>query len=181
MLLGCLFRQFMHKRKLSSWISAGPRLNTINRAETQQFLQTDMCDQRRLRSACASVQSDLSSLSAWRSFRSWAINTVQITRRSDCADAQADQHLWWAPLPYYRNCYAPFSSSVDGVTCTDCETLANWHTCSKLIFTNDFDTNLLNLLLEIFWIIIDIFTAPDKIGITESRIIENSFRKIEQK
>ena len=50
---------------------------------------------RRLWSACASVQSDQSSLSAWRNFTSLATQWVFSEDWLDCADVQADLSLCW--------------------------------------------------------------------------------------
>ena len=60
---------------------------------------SDMCSQWRLKSVCASAQSDQSSLSAWTNFAPLAIQKC-VERRfwSDCTNAQADLKLRWAHM-----------------------------------------------------------------------------------
>ena len=48
----------------------------MTRNKTSESLPSDMCAQRRLKSACASVQSDQSSFSAKRNFASLAIQSA---------------------------------------------------------------------------------------------------------
>ena len=63
------------------------------------------CAQRRHRSACASAQTDQSSLSAWRNIGS--SYPLSALRRfwSDWADAQADLSLRWAQRPFCWFCH----------------------------------------------------------------------------
>ena len=62
-------------------------------AAARQYQQNDPCSQWRLRSACASAQTDQSSLFAWWNLESLAILWANKNDWSDWADAQADPSL----------------------------------------------------------------------------------------
>ena len=75
-----------------------PMLHKFIWAAWQENIPCDVCSERRLKSACASVQSYQSSLSAWRNFVSDCPKYAQRRFCSDYGNMQADLNLCWASM-----------------------------------------------------------------------------------
>ena len=69
----CLYCKLSQRREIKESFITPTAAFSIKWAETGENIPPDMCAQRRLKSACASAQSDQSYLSVWRNFAALAL------------------------------------------------------------------------------------------------------------